>query len=132
MKFLLAMVLSLMAVSLVRGQEGLSSDPAVRKAQIAVYQESHTREGKQYDAAIGKEFEQKYTSVVRECGKQANGDRTPFTIYAQFAEDGHVESALLDPATPIDTCVQKIILKDAFSRPPKADYWVQITVDFRK
>ena len=131
MKFLFAMVLSLMALSIVWSQEGLSSDPAVRKAQIAVYQESHTREGKQYDAAIGKEFEQKYTSVVRGCGKQAS-DRTPFTIYAQFAEDGHVESALLDPATPIDTCVQKIILKDAFSRPPKADYWVQITVDFRK
>lgn len=131
MKFLFAMVLSLIALNLVWGQDGLSSDPEIRKAQIAVYRESHTREGKQYDASIGKEFQQKYASVVHDCGKQTK-DRTPFTIYAEVAEDGHVENALLDPATPIDTCVQKIMLKDAFSRPPKAGYWVQITVELRK
>lgn len=132
MKFFFSIVLSIATTNLVFCQEGLSSDPEIRKAQIAVYREMRTREGKQYDATIGKEFEQKYTAVVRDCGKQANGDRTPFTIYAQFAQDGHLENVLLDPETPIDTCVRKIMIKDAFSRPPSADYWVQITIDFRK
>ena len=131
MKSLLALAITLAATNLVFCQNGLSSDPEIRKAQIAVYRAMHTREGKQYDATIGKEFEQKYVAVVRDCGKQTS-DRTPFTIDAQFWQDGHVENALLDPVTPIDSCVKKIMLKDAFSKPPSADYWVQITIDFHK
>jgi hypothetical protein len=113
-------------------QEGLSSDPDIRKAQIAVYREMRTRPGKDYDSTIGKEFQQKYVAVVRDCRKQANADQSSFTMYVQFTKDGHVEAVLLDPAAPVDECIRKILLKDAFSPPPQPDFWVQITLQFRK
>jgi len=86
-----------------------------------------------YDGTIGKEFEEKYPPIIRSCGRQTPAEeRKPFTLYVQYAEDGKVEAVLLDPANSFTACIRGILLKDAFSKPPAKDYWVQVTVDFRK
>ena len=111
------------------GEEGLSSNPDIRKAQIAVYQEGRTREGKDYDARIAKEFQPRYTSVVHSCAAAAKPeDKKTFTLYTQFEANGRVKTVVLDPANTLTQCIQKILAKDAFSPPPRPDYWVQITI----
>lgn len=110
-------------------EEGLSPDPEIRKAQIEVYRESHTREGKEYDARIGKEFQPRYTAVIKSCAAAAKPeDKKTFTLYAQFEANGKVKTVLLEPSNALTQCIQKILAKDAFSPPPRAGHWVQITV----
>jgi len=113
-------------------QEGLSSDPEIRKAQIEVYREMHTSEGRDYDAKIGKEFQPRYAPVLKSCADAAKPeDKKTFTLYAQFEANGRVQKVLLDPANTLTECMQKILAKDAFSPPPRADFWVQITIELR-
>lgn len=114
-------------------QEGLSSDPEIRKAQIAVYREMQTHEGKDFDAKIGTEFQPRYAPVIRSCVAEAKPeDKKTFTLYAQFEADGRVKQVVLDPSNTLTQCIQKILAKDAFSSPPKPDYWVQITIQLKR
>ena len=131
-RVLLALAVSAVFLPAALSQEGLSSDPDLRAAQIAVYKEARTGEGKDYDAKIGKEFQPKYVPVLKSCADSAKAeDKKTFTLYAQLEASGRVKRVVLDPSNSLTQCMQKIIEKDAFSPPPKPDYWVQITVQLK-
>jgi len=95
-------------------------------ARNAIEANLKTAEGKAYDAALGKEFQQKYLDTVRECKKVAHGDLSSFWILVQLDKDGSVKEVLLHPATKFGSCARDALLKGKFGAPPRPAYWVGI------
>jgi hypothetical protein len=70
--------------------------------------------------------------VLKSCAASATPeDKKTFTLYTLFEANGRVKKVVLDPSNSLTQCMQKILEKDAFSPPPKADYWVQITIQLQ-
>jgi hypothetical protein len=95
-------------------------------ARAAIEANFKTAEGKAYDAALGKEFQQKYLDTLRECKKTANGDLSGFWVLMRLDEDGAVKEVLLSPATKFASCARDALLKEKFLAPPRPAYWVGI------
>jgi len=95
-------------------------------ARSAIEANLRTPEGKAYDEQLGKEFSEKYMSTMRQCKQTARNDHESFWMLLKLDQAGGVKEVLLSPETAIGTCARKVLLKDRFSRPPRADYWVGI------
>lgn len=95
-------------------------------ARNAIEANLKTAEGKAYDAALGKEFQQKYLGALRECKKVANGDLSSSWVLLRLDKDGTVKEVLLSPATKFASCARDALLEGKFGAPPHAAYWVGI------
>lgn len=95
-------------------------------ARNAIEANLKTAEGKAYDAALGKEFQQKYLDTLRECKKVANGDLSSFRILIRLDKDGSMKEILLRPAKKVGSCARDALLKGKFGAPSRPEYWVGI------
>lgn len=101
-------------------------DTSLADARAAVEANLRTSEGKAYDEEIGKEFQEKYAAVMRECKKSAGGELASFWILMKVDRAGAVKEVLLSPATKLGSCARDALLKGTFSAPPKPGHWVSI------
>jgi hypothetical protein len=90
-----------------------------------------TKEGKTYDEQLGKEFQQKHLSALREC-KKSTGDLSNFWILMKLDRTGAVKEVLLSPTTKLGSCTRDVLLKSDFSPPPKQNHWVSIYLQLTK
>jgi len=100
-------------------------------AKNAVDENVRTSEGKAYDEQLGKEFQQKHLSTLREC-KKSTGDLSNFWILIKLDKSGAVKEVLLHPATKLGACTREVLLKSSFSPPPKQNHWVSIYLNLTK
>jgi len=103
----------------------------IATAATAVEANMKTREGKVYDAQIGKDLGKKYSPVMKLCREKAEGDTRSFDMLVNVDKDGAVTEVLLHPQTKISQCLRETMLKDTFSPPPKPAYWVDIHIDVK-
>jgi hypothetical protein len=101
-------------------------------ARAAIDANLKTPEGKAYDRQLGQEFQEKYLGTMRQCKQAAGNDLDSFWMLLKLDKDGAVREVLLYPETAIGTCARKTLLKDRFSPPPRADYWVGIYMKITK
>ena len=95
-------------------------------AQAAIESNLRTPEGKAYDEQLGKEFMEKHLATMRQCKQSAGNDLESFWILLKLDKDGAVKEVLLHPTTKLGTCARETLLKNTFSPPPKAAYWVSV------
>jgi hypothetical protein len=100
-------------------------------ARDAVEANLRTPEGKAYDEQLGKEFQQKHLSTLRDC-KNSTGDLSNFWILLRLEKSGAVKEVLLSPTTKLGSCTRETLLKASFAPPPKSDYWVSIYLQLKK
>jgi hypothetical protein len=105
---------------------------ALADAAAAVEANMKTREGKAYDAQIGRDLAKKYPPVMKACKEKAEGDTRSFDMLVRVEKDGSVREVLLHPPTRISQCLRDAILKDTFSPPPKPAHWVDIHIDVKR
>ena len=95
-------------------------------ARAAVESNLRTPEGKAYDERLGKEFMERHLATMRQCKQSAGNDLESFWILLKLDKDGAVKEVLLHPTTKLGTCARETLLKNTFSPPPKAAYWVSV------
>src|SRR5262249_58930431 len=95
-------------------------------AQAAIESNLRTPEGKAYDEQLGKEFMERHLATMRQCKQSAGNDLESFWILLKLDKDGAVKEVLLHPTTKLGTCARETLLKNTFSPPPKAAYWVSV------
>lgn len=95
-------------------------------ARAAVESNLRTSEGKAYDERLGKEFMERHLATMRQCKQSAGNDLESFWILLKLDKDGAVKEVLLHPTTKLGTCARETLLKNTFSPPPKAAYWVSV------
>ena len=100
-------------------------------ARDAVETNLRTPEGKAYDEQLGKEFQEKHISTLRDC-KKSTGDLSNFWILLRLEKSGAVKEVLLSPTTKFGSCTREVLLKASFAPPPKPDYWVSIYLQLKK
>ena len=114
--------------TVVTGQEKPTS---LADARDAVEANLRTPEGKAYDEQLGKEFQQKHLSTLRDC-KKSTGDLSNFWILLRLEKSGAVKEVLLSPTTKLGSCTRETLLRASFTPPPKPDYWVSIYLQLKK
>jgi hypothetical protein len=112
----------------VTGQE---KPTGLADARDAVEANLRTTEGKAYDEQLGKEFQQKHISTLRDC-KKSTGELSNFWILLRLEKSGAVKEVLLSPTTKFGSCTREALLKASFVPPPKPDYWVSIYLQLKK
>jgi len=100
-------------------------------ARDAVETNLRTPEGKAYDEQLGKEFQEKHISTLRDC-KKSTGDLSNFWILLRLERSGAVKEVLLSPTTKLGSCTRETLLRASFAPPPKPDYWVSIYLQLKK
>ncbi|HEX8838666.1 MAG TPA: hypothetical protein VF748_17115 [Candidatus Acidoferrum sp.] len=95
-------------------------------ARAAVEGNLKTSEGKAYEEKVGKEFLDKHLATMKQCKQTSGNDLDSFWILMKLDRIGAVQEVLLHPATKLGACAREILLKSAFSPPPKPSYWVSV------
>lgn len=67
----------------------------------------NTREGKAYDAQIGKDLAKKYSPVMKLCKEKAEGNTRSFDMVVNVDKDGAIKEILLHPQTKISQCLRE-------------------------
>ena len=119
----IAFLISLMWIQLAVAQDKPTS---LSDAQAAVEANLRTPEGKAYDEKLGTEFVQSHLGAFRQCKQSAGDDLRSFWILLKLEKDGTVKEVLLYPATKVGTCARESLLKDRFTPPPRAAYWIGV------
>jgi hypothetical protein len=87
--------------------------------------------GKEYDAKLLANFEERHGKALAECASQvADVDLDPFTVVLELAADGHAKQILLRPANGAAVCLRWSLRGGTFPKPPRAGFWM-IAVDPR-
>ncbi|HLZ12572.1 MAG TPA: hypothetical protein VKP58_08300 [Candidatus Acidoferrum sp.] len=120
-------VLAVFAIPAVSQEKSTS----LADARSEVETNLRTKEGKTYDEQLGKEFQQKHLSTLREC-KKSTGDLSNFWILMKVDKTGAVKEVLLSPTTKLGSCTRDVLLKSSFSPPPKQNHWVSIYLQLTK
>ena len=100
-------------------------------ARDAVEANLRTPEGKAYDEQLGKEFQEKHLSTLRDC-KKSTGDLSNFWILLRLEKSGAVKEVLLSPTTKLGSCTRETLLRASFTPPPRPDYWVSVYLQLKK
>lgn len=106
----------------------VSNATSLSDAQAAVEANLKTSEGKAYDQQLGKEFVGGHLGVIRQCKQSSGDDKRSFWILMKLSNDGLVNELLFYPETKLGQCSRDSLLKDHFSAPPRADYWVSVYI----
>lgn len=95
-------------ICLLNASSGAASDKKQISAALAAVEENlKTLAGKQYDAAIGGQFPQKYAAAIRQCKqKTPSSSLDPFDLFLKLRSDGKVEEALAYPETTMAVCAR--------------------------
>ena len=129
----LLLAMSLWLLSLNQYTIGADDKPtSIAAAAAAVEANMKTREGKAYDAQVGRDLAKKYPPVMKVCKEKADGDTGSFDMLVRLDKDGAVREVLLHPPTKISQCLRETMLKDTFSPPPTPAYWVEIHIDVKR
>jgi len=88
--------------------------------------------GKAYfDGPFSRAFYEQYPARLSYCVKTTGEDEpTGFDMLVQLAKNGRVESALVNPESPVATCYRDLTKKDVFPPPPSAGLWVPVSIRF--
>jgi len=115
---------------------GAPPEPAANKptsideARVAIEGNLRTPEGKAYNQQVQAEFDQKHSTTILLCREKGVDETGAFWMLLRLAGNGRVKEVLLYPATKLGTCVREVLLQgDSFSRPPRPNYWVGVSVN---
>jgi hypothetical protein len=87
-----------------------------------------TPEGRQYDAKIARDFQEKFAVPTRQCVDAAGTDLGGFDMFMRVGKEGIVEQLLATPTTAVSNCLVPKLYHAAFAPPPKPDYWIKISM----
>lgn len=87
-----------------------------------------TPEGQKYDELIAREFSGRYARAVKECAANTTGP-SPTLLILQMGKSGAVQQMMVVPDNASDSCLRPKLAKAAFTPPPKAEYWVRVSLN---
>jgi hypothetical protein len=103
----------------------------IRMASSAVETNLQTKEGRQYDGQIAKEFGDKFAAAMQQCVETAGNDLGSFDFLVQLRSEGAVQQVFASRPTPVSQCLFPKLLSSTFAPPPKPLYWVKIGMNIR-
>ncbi len=114
-----------------RGLTGIASEGAKvsKLAETAVAANLNTPQGREYDATVGKEFEN-LGSSIQDCVQHAGGNLPSFNLYLLVGQNGYLRRIVDVPRTFLSGCVMAKMHGFSFSPPPAPDYWVKRSMNF--
>jgi|SRR6266700_4082291 len=113
-----------------RGLTAIASEGAKisKIAELAVAANLNTPQGREYDATVGKEFEN-LGSSIQDCVQRSGGNLPSFNLYLIIAQNGSIRRTVDVPHTFLSGCVMAKMHGFSFSAPPAPDYWVKISLN---
>ncbi len=109
-----------------RKQLAIATD-SIETARAAVQENMQTPEGRRYDDQVAREFGERYAGTMQKCASSAD-KLEDFEIFMRIARDGAVQEVITEPGAGIAACVRQQLANDSFAPPPRASYWVNISM----
>ena len=114
----------------VRAEE--PEDP-VAAAEAAAKAGADTPDGKKFREALEPVFGREHGPTFRQCASETRQpDLSDFHLLLRIDGTGAVDQALVKPSTNLATCVQKKLLSWKTTVPPRAGFWVDISVRLKR
>ncbi len=95
----------------------------------AVAANLETAEGQQYDGQIASAFQERFGRVIIECVTLGGKDAGKFDMFLRIGKEGKVEQYAAWPATTVNACLTPKVTSATFPLPPKASYWIKISMN---
>jgi hypothetical protein len=94
----------------------------------SISQNLQTPEGEKYNGVFAWEFSLKDSRVLKECLAIGTNDPGPFDVVVEVSGDGKAQQSMIFPDTGVSGCLQHRLATTSFSPPPRAGYWVRVTL----
>ena len=100
------------------------------EAQAAAEANLRTAAGKEYDQKVAAAFEARYSDAVGSCVAKETAKPAKFDLLMQIGANGLMQRIFSSPQTPVGDCMVRTLTARMLTEPPKALYWVKISMDF--
>jgi hypothetical protein len=132
LSIVLMILLGLVAVPALAAADPKPAEPTFAKLLAQAKRDMATEKGAAYDTVMGQQFAGKHSDTVSAC-VEASGSSAPdpFKAIIVVAKDGKVTKVALEPETEVAKCLRKVLLEEAFPKPPFAPFHDLMEMSFK-
>ena len=101
-------------------------------AESAAKSGEATPEGRKFGETVGQAFGREHGATIQKCAKETKRpDLTNFNLFLRIDGTGIVDQVGIKPTTNLATCMQGKLPGWKTTPPPKAGFWVKVSVNLK-